>query len=305
MNEASRWRQDLARQIAPAYAADPKVAAVVVGGSSARGHADRYSDIEIGVFWHEAPTDEERRAAVERAGGELIRLYPYDPAEQVWCDDYTMGRRAPDLPGSGVLIELVSYTTAFMEMVLADVLERYDTSDLKQSLIAGVCSGIALHGSGVIERWQEAARRYPEELAVRMVNAHALIDHYWRVEAMRERNNPGYVYRNFTEVEQKLLHVLLGLNRVYYFGAKWLDQIVEPLRIAPPDLAARLRRVYQVDPAEGGRQLAALVEETYDLVERQLPAVDVARLRRVFRYRRPAWERPPPGLPGSAQPIDR
>jgi hypothetical protein len=305
MNEASRWRQALARQIAPAYATNPKVAAVVVGGSSARGHADRYSDIEIGVFWHEPPADEERRSAVERVGGDLIRLYPYDPAEQVWCDDYTMGRRAPDLPGSGVLIELVNYTTAFMESVLADVVERYDTSDLKQSLIAGVCSGIALHGDAVIERWQEAASRYPDELAVRMVNAHALIDHYWRVEAMLERNNPGFVYRIFTEVEQKLLHVLLGLNRVYYFGSKWQDQVVEPFRIAPPDLVARLRRVYHVDPAEGGRQLATLVEETYDRVEQHLPAVDVGWFRRVFQYRRPAWERPPPGLPcGGARAID-
>jgi hypothetical protein len=56
--------------------------------------------------------------------------------------------------------------------------------------------------------------------------------------------------------------------------------------------------VYQVDPAEGGRQLAAMVEETYDLVAEHLPAVDVAWFRRVFRYRRPAWEHPPPGLPG-------
>jgi hypothetical protein len=297
MNHASRWRQALARQIAPAYAANPNVAAVVVGGSSARGHADRHSDIEIGVFWHQPPVDADRRAAVERVGGDLIRLYPYDPAEQVWCDDFSMGRRAPDLAGSGVLIELVSYTTAFMETVLADVLESHDASDLKQNLIAGVASGIALHGADLVARWQAAARRYPDELAVRVVNAHALIDHYWRVEALLERGaNLLLVYRIFTDVEQKLLHVLLGLNRVYYFGFKWLDAVVAQLPIAPADLGPRLRRVYQVGPAEGGRQLAALVEETYDLVEYHLPAVDVARLRRIYRYRRPAWEDPPPGL---------
>jgi hypothetical protein len=32
-------------------------------GSTAHGHADRYSDIEIGVFWNRAPTDDERRIA--------------------------------------------------------------------------------------------------------------------------------------------------------------------------------------------------------------------------------------------------
>jgi hypothetical protein len=42
---------------------------VLVGGSVARGFADRYSDIEIGVFWDTLPSIEERAAARERAGG--------------------------------------------------------------------------------------------------------------------------------------------------------------------------------------------------------------------------------------------
>jgi predicted nucleotidyltransferase len=66
MNSASQWRQEFARRIAPAYAANPNVAAIVLGGSSARGHADRYSDIEIGIFWHQPPTEAERQAAVAR-----------------------------------------------------------------------------------------------------------------------------------------------------------------------------------------------------------------------------------------------
>jgi molecular chaperone GrpE len=38
---------------------------MLVGGSTARGHADRFSDLELGIFWHEPPTDEERREAAE------------------------------------------------------------------------------------------------------------------------------------------------------------------------------------------------------------------------------------------------
>lgn len=51
MNDASQWRYKLAQQVAPIYAANPHVAAVLVGGSTARGHAGRFSDIELGVFW--------------------------------------------------------------------------------------------------------------------------------------------------------------------------------------------------------------------------------------------------------------
>jgi hypothetical protein len=274
------------------------VAAVLVGGSSARGHADRYSDIEIGVFWHEPPTDADRRTAVERTGADWMRLYPYDPNEQVWSEDFTMGRAAPDQRQSGILIETCHYTTGFVDSVLRDVRERQDPADLKQNLISGVLTGIPLHGIGVIGRWQAAARQYPDGLAVAMVNAHAQIDHYWRVEMLLERRNLPFLYDMFSQVEQKLLRVLLGLNHVYYFGFKWLDVVAASLSIAPPDLAARLNRVFHIDPAEACRQLAALVEETYDLVEQHLPAIDVERLRRIFHHRRSEWPQPPPDLPG-------
>lgn len=50
MNEASRWRFTLAEHIDLAYAADPKACVVMVAGSTGRGTADRYSDIELEVY---------------------------------------------------------------------------------------------------------------------------------------------------------------------------------------------------------------------------------------------------------------
>ena len=70
--------------------------------------------------------------------------------------------------------------------------------------------------------------------------------------------------------------------------------VVQRLPIAPVNLADRLRQAYQTEPDEAARQLAALVEETYDLIEQHVPQVDVDHLRRIFRYRRPLWEQPPP-----------
>ena len=50
-NQASQWRAALARQVAPFIAANPDVQAIMLAGSTSRGNADRYSDVEIGVFW--------------------------------------------------------------------------------------------------------------------------------------------------------------------------------------------------------------------------------------------------------------
>ncbi len=44
MTPASAARRAAAERIAPVYAANPKVAAVILAGSTARGHADRFSE---------------------------------------------------------------------------------------------------------------------------------------------------------------------------------------------------------------------------------------------------------------------
>ena len=294
-NEPSRWRQTLAQRIAPVYASYPHVAAVIVSGSTARGHADKYSDIEIGVFRHEPPTDVARQEAVERSGGDLVRLYPHDPGYNVWSDDFMIGRSAPDHAKSGVLVEVGHYTTAHIELTLDAVVQHYDADEEKQNVLAGIMDAIPLHGAEVVERWKVRAAHYPSSLVVATINRHATIDHWWRWEMLLHRSeNLMQLYHMFSLVEHKILHVLLGLNRVYYFGFKWLDQVVERLHIAPPNLLFRLQQVYRVSPAEGAHVLTTLVEETYHLVEQHVHEVNVDWFRQVFRYRRPVWEQMPP-----------
>ncbi|CAN5695238.1 hypothetical protein BH10CHL1_BH10CHL1_03850 [soil metagenome] len=299
-NAASLWRQAIAREVAPIYAANPNVAAILIGGSAARGHADEYSDIELGIFWHTPPTDTERQRASEQLQndpirGDLVRLYAYEPDEAVWCDDYMIGRVAPDLPKSGVLLEVVHYTLDFINHTLDNVLYQHDPDAVKHNLLAGIIDGIPLYGEDIIRLWKVRAANYPIELAIAVVKHDATIDHFWRWQMFLHRNeNLLLLYQSFNQTEQKLLHVLLGVNHVYYFGFKWLDVVVERLPIAPPNLGSRLKRIYQVAPEEGAHQLAALVEETYDLVEQHLPTIDVDWLRQVFRYRRPVWKARPP-----------
>ena len=295
MNAASQWRHTLAQQLAPIYAANPHVAAVLLGGSTARGHADRYSDIELGVFWHQPPTDADRQTAATAIEGDLVRLYPYDPTEEVWCDDYMLGRAHPDQPKSGILVEVVHYTTDFLNRTFDAVLRDYNPDALKQNLIAGVVDGVPLHNAELVQRWKARAAIYPDGLALAVVKRYAMIDHFWRWEMWLARSgNLMMLYQLYTQTQQQLLHMLLGLNRVYYFGFKWLDVVSERLAQKPADLVSRLRQVYQLERAEGAHELAALVEETYDLIETQLPEIDIAWLRTVFHYRRLVWDQAPP-----------
>lgn len=301
MNVASQWRFAFTRQLASVYAANPNVAAVIVSGSTARGHADRYSDIESGVFWYQPPTDADRQAAARAIDGDLHRLYPYDPVEGVWSDVYFLGRAHSDQPKSGVMVEAIHYTTDYINRNFDAALMDYNPDPLKQNLIAGIIDAVPLHNAGLVQKWKERAANYPDGLRLAVVRQHAQIDHFWRSEMWLARGeNLMMFYQSFVQAHQQMLHVLLGLNKVYYFGLKWLDVVAGRFKVKPPDLLRRIRRAYQVDPAEGVQEVSAVVEDTYDLIEKELVEIDVEWLRTVFRYRRPLWEQAPPMTDGLA-----
>lgn len=294
MNKASHWRSDIAKTIAPLYGKNPKTVAVILGGSTARGHADKFSDMEMGVFWKHPPSDDDRQQVVDELGADLIRLYDYDPNEKVWSDDYMIGRNASDEPKSGILVEITHYRASFMERTLKAVLKDHSTDMQAHNLIAGVVDAIPMCGMPLVKDWQLRAATYPDELAVAMVNHYGIIDHFWRWEMYLHRSqNLPMLYQSFSYVHQRLLHVLLGLNRVYYFGFKWLDVVVDRLDIKPDNLLERLQQPYQVSPDEGAKQIIALVDEVFDLVEHHLPDANTDRLRSIFHYKRPTWEHSP------------
>src|SRR5215217_1102280 len=119
MNTASQWRLSLARQLLPAYTAHPDVQAVILGGSAARGYADSYSDLELGVFWSQPPTDHDREQAFARASGARLTLDAYDPGYQWWIEDYFV---------QGVNIDVVHRTISTTNQLVADVIEKTDTT---------------------------------------------------------------------------------------------------------------------------------------------------------------------------------
>ncbi len=287
-------RRALARHIADAYVRTG-AEAVLLGGSTARGEADKFSDIEVGVFWSRVPTDDDRALAIARAGGDLHRLWPFAEVERAWFDDWFIGRR-DGVEKSGVLVEPVHMTIADAQATVQDVVERFDPAIEKQVLLAALCDGLPLAGDELLAPWRAAARSYPDELARAVVERHAQIDHFWRFSMFRDRDNPMHAARATADVHERVLHALLAVNRVYWYGFKSLDSLARRLAKAPADLAACLRRTYEVESPERERFLASLVEETYDLVERYVPGADVERLRTNFRYRRPLWDEEDPEL---------
>lgn len=55
----------LASKASKMYQANPKVEAVLLGGSVSRNWHDSYSDIELFIFWKESPTEEDRKSQLQ------------------------------------------------------------------------------------------------------------------------------------------------------------------------------------------------------------------------------------------------
>jgi predicted nucleotidyltransferase len=287
MNEASRWRLAMARKIAPVYTTDARVSAIVVGGSVARGCADHYSDVEIGIFWNEFPDAAELEAAKERARSTTWEMDPYNPDEDdVWYEEYAVG---------GLKIDLRHMTTARMGEVLAAVLAAGDLSEPRQQIIAAMHTGIVLHSASLVESWQARTAHYPDSLARAMVRKHMEFQPWWGVSTYAERGELPLVYGAFNEATHGIFGALLGLNRIYHPGLKWMNQTIAGMQIAPPDLAARLKEAFRIGPPAGVRLTQALIEETFALVEQHMPEVDLSEPRRRFRSERPVMDAAPRG----------
>lgn len=278
---ASAWREELVRPLLAACAATPGVDEVALSGSAARGTADRWSDVEVMVFWSRPPGEEERRAAAESAGAEVRRCFPFDEAEQVWCDDLSAG---PDR----LLVEVTHALVATAEENLDRLLGRFDPDPMLLNFAQGVLDAVPARESALLDGWKRRLDPYPDELQLAALRRSAQIDHFWRWRMYVDRRNPMLLASAMGETAGRLYATVLALNRRYGPTLKSPDALSGRFDVAPRDFPERLRQSFAAPPAEQAAALASLIDETFDLIERHVPGVDVARLREIFHHERAA-----------------
>jgi len=269
------------------YVGLPGVRALLLTGSVARGWADRYSDIELMLFWDGPPTEPLRRRGVEAGGGLPHAFHGYDPDNAEWADDVLV---------DGVEVQVSHRDVAHTGDWLADVTQRYDPSLVKQDLIALIEYGVPLHGAPLIDAWRQRCTPYPPQLALAMVRQHLDFQSTWQRRKLLARRDLLPLYTDLLHTAHQVVLILLGLNRVYFphLGFKWLPQLTADLKIAPPDVTGKLQVLLTAAPHTAVQVADALIAETLQLVAAHLPNAGATDELALLHHERPTWDQPPP-----------
>lgn len=299
----SRWRIELARSIAPHYAAYPNVEAVVVLGGVARGWADSYSDIDLVVYWREPPAESERRGVFEQLGahaggfGDTFSTQP-DPHLRYWWEDYYLGGD----DHSGLKIDVGHHLIADMDAVIESVTQRLDLHSLKHEMLYSIKRVRAFYGEALIERWKLAAAHYPDVLAAKLVEQHLWLPPFWIAEACIERGDWLLYTHTIEEVCRHLLIVVTALNREYFPGVKRQARLLAELSVKPAGFNQRLNNILRGDPHAAVAEVYGLYDEVLSLAQQYVPQADLLGARERFLQQRAQWYSAPGWYTGEHRP---
>lgn len=258
----------LAAKAAKVYQLNPKVEAVVLGGSVSRKWHDSYSDVELFIFWNEPPTDEDRKFPITKLAGEVIDFYPYE--EEEWSESYI---------AEGIKLEISNFLTASIEGIIDDVVISFNPDVYKQCLAAAVYEGAPLSGKALIKQLKEKIEQYPDELSIAMIKEYMYLGNSWtNREALLNREDWLMLYKVITDVQTNIMGMLSGLNKqyVYHPAFKWQKQTLESMAIAPKNISSRLESVFLGGPQTSLRELEGIVLEVYQLIQREYPEMDLS-----------------------------
>lgn len=283
MTNASKWRFEIAEKIAASYAQNPKVRVIMVAGSVGRGVADRFSDLEVDVYYDEPPTKDERVAMAKGAGGDSVGLAEDDIE---WEEQFYM---------DGFHVATSTFLVSTMEQFLDLTLDGCEVNEDAQMRLHSVLHAKTLVGDNVVDRWREKAQQYPNGLMHAMLTEYLQFRGFGYAEDMfAARDDALALYEVFVRMGQQMMCALMGLNRMYLpmpSGLKWMDESIDLMTVKPVDLSARMKGTFRMDLVDGLAEWKALIDDVMDLVDEHGVGFDTVPYREQLKKRRQVWDR--------------
>jgi hypothetical protein len=237
----------------------PDVVAVVLGGSHAQGFARPDSDMDLGIYYHEASP-----FAIDQVRAVAKRICTSDSAPIV-TGLYEWG---PWVNGGAWIqtpLGKVDFIYRNLEQIQRVIEEGHNgiwRHDYDQQPPFGFRSvvyfgetriSIPLHDpAGEIARLKESVAEYPMALRNRIVQ-----DSLWQVEftlfVSRSFVKVGDIYNtvgSMTRIAQCLTHAVFALNEEYFVSDKYANRLIDRFALCPVDFTTRLAHILSSPGAE-------------------------------------------------------
>jgi hypothetical protein len=250
MTARSGELRSIAQAIADALPAD--IVEVVLTGSVSRGVADDVSDIEMLIVTPGAVELEQCFSLAAACG--LADLGTWGP--QGGPTQRVSGYR------NGVPIELIWWSRAHAEAAV-DAIFAGNPSATADAL----ANGIALRTSGVLARWQERLRDYPDELARAWIEDAALTWGGFAPAGLLTLVRPGErlaLLERMVDDAARVTRIVFALNRVWQPTLKRLADRAAALPVKPERMAERIEEA--LTEPEPRQALIAMTELQADTV---------------------------------------
>ena len=216
LNSASTWRVDLARELCSHYSSHSGVLMVCLGGSSARGIADSYSDLDIIVYWDEFDDQWIKSEPLTAATG-IPRTSIMSLSPGSYIESYHIDTLKVDF-GHVILSEFREW------------LKPLYTSDTPDHDLIGSAGGFlsstVFYGEDIYAEIRSSVQEYPAALALDVVkkNLGFYVNGYLDGQCFNRGDLLAY-HDGIVLMLKKILNATAALNRHYYHAgeARWAE----------------------------------------------------------------------------------
>ena len=208
-------------------------------GSTSRGIADEYSDIEMMFYVDAIPSYVAREQWLQTVEARDTVLDHEKPGEQeVWATFYV----------HDIWVEAGWRVIAAHEQDLANLVAGNVTAHMSLMLAWITIYAVPLRSEGALARWQQQLTYYPETLPQKIIDG---VNEYWTQPqgfairwALLKRGEPMALTNRLLADIWLLLRILFAINHEWEPDWKWLRSESQRLTIKPDRLVERINDIF-------------------------------------------------------------
>lgn len=287
MKDAIQWRIAITQQIAELYQVYEEVAIVLTVGSLANDFADQFSDLDLVIYWHTAPTMAQRKIVAEKMRGfvtEMSQSPPEtDPAQFMWEDVFYVGGER----STGLKIDLNHVLLTGLAKMINDVIIEHEHNYHKYVDVYSLKRSYVHFGEDILASYIDQIAECPLVLSEKIIRDYLKILPKSSYKMLASRADWLFYNQIMTRASEAILFMLYGLNRDFPpVRFKHIYRLPDELTLKPANLLERLTFILRGDPSTALETLTVLINETYDLIDIYFPQIDTSSAREWFNQGR-------------------